>query len=571
MPSHCRFDNGPNGINTLIHPHWVTTSGLLVVANPNTPFLHVGMNTPQRKKGSSKARSRKWGVGIQNWTRQNLPLPDSPNSATLYGEADGQLHLQARSNYECDSVSHPLRYWTGTPTVGDPSIEFGLSANENVKEATRMAFKMLKAPDKPPPSEILQSPIWTTWARYHEDVDQIKVIKFAKEIISKELKGSVMEIDDKWQAHYGDISFCPKKFPDPKGMVNELHRLGFKVTVWVMPFVEEKSEAYEIGKRLGYFIEEDEILESRNIVENLLGFVTGTLKPGFFRWWHSQPVVALDVTNPEAVDWFVRRLRLLQQNCNIDGFKFDAGEPCFLPGRFRTHRPISSPSEYTRLWVEEVASNFEVAEVRTGHCTQSSSLLTRMGDRFSTWDLGNGLQSIIPTLLTSSILGYPFCLPDMVGGNAYFGCNPSSELMVRWAQVNALMPAIQFSIAPWDVGEDALTITRTALNLREKTIAKMLSLAKDACRKLEPIARPLWWLDPEDENTYAIIDQFAIGSDIIVAPVVHEGSSSRDIYLTEGRWFEVEEPEIHFTGGKWLKNYDAPLEKLPVFQRVVNV
>ena len=42
-------------------------------------------------------------------------------------------------------------------------------------------------------------------------------------------------------------------------------------------------------------------------------------------------------------------------------------------------------------------------------------MFTRMGDRFSTWDVSNGLQSIIPTLLTSSVAGYPFCLPDMIG------------------------------------------------------------------------------------------------------------------------------------------------------------
>jgi hypothetical protein len=49
--------------------------------------------------------------------------------------------------------------------------------------------------------------------------------------------------------------------------------------------------------------------------------------------------------------------------------------------------------------------------VRTGHRNQDVAVLTRMGDRFSTWDVGNGLQSIIPTLLTSGLLGYPFCLP----------------------------------------------------------------------------------------------------------------------------------------------------------------
>jgi alpha-glucosidase (family GH31 glycosyl hydrolase) len=71
----------------------------------------------------------------------------------------------------------------------------------------------------------------------------------------------------------------------------------------------------------------------------------------------------LDVTNPQAVRWFVRRLKKLQSDFSIDGFKFDAGEPCFLPPMFKTFKPIMSPLEYTRLWVQEVASNFSVAEV----------------------------------------------------------------------------------------------------------------------------------------------------------------------------------------------------------------
>lgn len=55
------------------------------------------------------------------------------------------------------------------------------------------------------------------------------------------------------------------------------------------------------------------------------------MKPGFFRWWNSAPVVALDLTNPEAVAWFVHRLRSLQAATGIDGFKFDAGEPWLKP------------------------------------------------------------------------------------------------------------------------------------------------------------------------------------------------------------------------------------------------
>jgi len=130
------------------------------------------------------------------------------------------------------------------------------------------------------------------------------------------------------------------------------------------------------------------------------------LKPGFFKWWNAPPVVALDVTNPAvrphrhcsprhrvpfnpwhkgfarvsitwravsvsgrpypaAVEWFVARLKRLQTEYGIDGFKFDGGEPCFLPRMFETAAPLQHPSEYTRAYVNNIASRFELAEVRT--------------------------------------------------------------------------------------------------------------------------------------------------------------------------------------------------------------
>ena len=189
-------------------------------------------------------------------------------------------------------------------------------------------------------------------------------------------------------------------------MVQELTALGFKVTVWVMPFVEERSAAYAEGKARGFFVESG--------AERPPWF----LKRGFFRWWNAAPVVALDVTNPATVAWFTHRLHALQADTGVHGFKFDAGEPCFLPAspRFASRAALAHPAHYTRLYVREVAGKFAggVSEVRTGHRTQDVALLTRMGDRFSTWDVANGLKSLIPTLLASGLAGYPFTLPDMV-------------------------------------------------------------------------------------------------------------------------------------------------------------
>ena len=57
------FDNGPNGTNTLLAPNWMTTAGLLVLANPDTPFLHVGLNAPVLGPHDGWIQ-RSWGTGV---------------------------------------------------------------------------------------------------------------------------------------------------------------------------------------------------------------------------------------------------------------------------------------------------------------------------------------------------------------------------------------------------------------------------------------------------------------------------------------------------------------------------
>jgi hypothetical protein len=649
---HYPFDNGPNGVNTLLGSHWVTSNGALVMVDPDTPYLHVGLNSPPPRKNWFLGGLRKisWGVGIQNFTRQILPLPAEEQ------RGDGLLHLQARSTYESRRIAHPLSSWqapdgaraagggggeseaqpaaarhvlrsgashdaTGAPlpalplaeeaaeglvaggdghagdvgallhgfahardasaaasltaaavqlrpptpafsgapgTPGEPAwltVRATLCAKPDVKAATQAAHATLQRPPHGPLPELLRAPIWTSWARYKSGVTQAACERFAAEIATRNLPRSVLEIDDRWQASYGDLTFDTAKFPDARGMVSRLHAAGFKVTLWVMPFVEEGSAAYAEGVAGNFFVTSD--------VSAGVG-----LKPGFFRWWNTSPAVALDVTNPAAVEWFLGRLRRLQADVGIDGFKFDAGEPCFLPACFRTHRPLAHPSEYTRAWVTNVAAQFDCAEVRTGHRTQHIPLLTRMGDRFSEWGIDNGLGSIVPTLLTSGVLGYPYCLPDMIGGNAYFGRSPNPELMVRWAQANALMPAVQFSIAPWDLSPAADALVTASLAQRALAVDDICRLAEEAAHTLAPICRPMWWLDPVDGETFAIDDQFALGDDIIVAPVVQRGATSRDVYLTRGRWRDAAHPATVYEGGCWLRGYEAPLEVLPVFNRV---
>lgn len=710
------FDNGPNGINTLIHPVWLNSRGLAVVAQEDTPYLHVGFNAPQTR------RERQWAVGVQNALQPLLPKADD-------GSGDGLLRLQRRSSYQDPQMQHPLAHFGGSPierffgvdkipsdeevakfarlvsehllkvrpfrdiiiglrggkatdipyeqlelerniqgllqelvdstgraaegleqrvreaaaameelldlsiyraplparafnrgrddaaVLGELltdhiqdslrsalpaapgtvrgstpawassrtprylSVQVCLAAYEHVRAASEAVLRTLPTPLRAPPAALWKRPIWTTWARYKADVDQRICERFALEILDAGFEPGVLEIDDRWQECYGDAHFDPTKFPDSAGMVRRLHDQGFQVTVWVMPFLEAKSEAYREARELGFLIRQSAAPDS---------------EPAMVQTWLQPRVAVLDVTNPNAVDWFADRLRSLQNDVGLDGFKFDAGEPCFLPFGCHTHRPLRHPAEFTHLYITRLASQFPFGEMRSGYLTQHVPMFTRMGDKFSSFGLENGLASLIPTLLTSGLLGYPFVLPDMVGGNAYFLDLPTKELVVRWAQANALMPAIQFSIAPWNLRDGAWWLARLldwflhpfrdtdaeaketlncvleAMKLRNGLREIILPLMGQAALTLEPVCRPLWWASPEDPNTFTIADEFLLGDSILVAPQLQDGARQRDVYLPRGCWRRLDAAGagVAESGPRWLRGVATELDTVLVFELV---
>ena len=127
-------------------------------------------------------------------------------------------------------------------------------------------------------------------------------------------------------------------------------------------------------------------------------------------------------------------------------------------------------------------------EVRVGARTQNLPIFVRMLDRESTWGLpDNGLKSVLTASLFMSIIGYPYVLPDMIGGNGYV-VHPDYELFVRWTQLNAFLPAMQFSIPPWhftnQTNVDVNKICKTMVDLHEFVVSPtLLKFAQFATRK----------------------------------------------------------------------------------------
>jgi alpha-D-xyloside xylohydrolase len=118
----------------------------------------------------------------------------------------------------------------------------------------------------------------------------------------------------------------------------------------------------------------------------------------------------------------------------------------------------------------------------------------------------------------------------------------------------------------WSFGEKAYRIIREALLLREKLRPYIMKQMRVAHKTGLPMMRPLFFDFTNDENCFDIEDQFLFGPDILVAPVLHKGAKSRNVYLPKGaNWIEAGSKK-KLKGGQWIKA-DAPLEKIPFYIR----
>ena len=251
----------------------------------------------------------------------------------------------------------------------------------------------------------------------------------------------------------------------------------------------------------------------------------------------------------------------------VDGYKYDAGETKFLPlsPEFSTDIHENEYPDYYARWANEARG----VEVRAGVFVQDLPIPFRQFDKDTHWGNDNGLASVLSQYLALGMIGYPFILPDMIGGNEYHN-TASDELFLRWTQLNVWLPMMQFSVVPWRDGftPEVVELTLQWLIERHTRDDYLLALADEAAATQIPMVRPLFFEFPDDQATYTISDQYMLGSLYLVAPVLIEGATSRSVYLPKGTWQAVDDPEETHEGPAWLEDYPAPVERIPVFKRL---
>ena len=435
-------------------------------------------------------------------------------------------------------------------------IDYG-KAGENLREAYQFVSRKYFPPNGKIPEELLFThPQYNTWIELMYDQNETDILKYAQDIIDNGYPPGVLMIDDNWQEDYGAWEFSPRRFANPKGMIKKLHELGFQVMLWVCPFISPDSEVFR------HLAKEGMLLLDAGRTETV-SWTNTQNKAAIIRWWNGASA-CLDLSNPKAQKWFKQRLNYLVGEFGVDGFKFDAGDAGFYSNGIISFNS-GTPNQQT-LYFAEVGLEYPLNEFRASWKMAGLPLVQRLRDKGHNWE---DLQKLIPDQMSQSVMGYAYTCPDMIGGGEYQSfLNASTidqELVVRSAQVHALMPMMQFSVAPWRVlSKENQAICLNMAKLHEKMGPEILELAKQASKTGEPIVKPMAFSFPES-GFETIKDQFMLGEKILVAPVTEKGARSRLVVLPKGKW---KSDEGNITEGGRTIEIEVPLGRLPYFTKL---
>lgn len=402
---------------------------------------------------------------------------------------------------------------------------------------------------------------YNTWMEFTYHPTQEKVLAYAHAVVDNGFTPGILIIDEGWHGRYGDWRFNPLTFPDPKAMVDELHALGFKLMLWVTPYVTTDGMQ---------FILKADIHRNPENRKRFMRVQNDAHDIALMHWWNGYGTI-LDLTNPYDVQFLDDQLQALVRDYGVDGFKFDGGTleaytpESFLNGTVETTR---TPAELNQAW-NAFGERYEYHEYKDTWKGGGHAVIQRLRDKGHRWD-GDGINMLIPCSIVQGLIGHPFICPDMIGGgewsyNLIPGFHVDEELFIRMAQVSAFCPMMQFSWAPWRVlSPDGLATVKAAAELHQSLADEIMALVRASEVSGEPIVRCMEYEYPHCGYAH-ILDQFLLGSDILVAPVVTPKTTRRAVVLPAGRW--MDDRGTVFDGGRTIE-VDAPVERVPWFRKV---
>ena len=301
----------------------------------------------------------------------------------------------------------------------------------------------------------------------------------------------------------------------------------------------------------------------------------------------AQKIALLDFTNPSAVRFWQREVAKVL-DLGFDGFMQDFGEEVLHDMHFHDGETgVTMHNRYLVLFMQ--ATRAEITAYERSHGGRELWFFSRAGysgtpgsaayeggnfpgDEATNWGQASGLASSAPDMLSRAV-GGAFGYGTDIGGYYDYTTPPTTkELFLRWAEWAALSPIFRLhgsgrsgTHAPWTYDRQTVVAYRALSVLHKRAVPLILRLWRQADRTGIPPTRPLWLEFPGDRRAAAQQQEWTLGDDILVAPVVIKGATSRSVYFPAGCW---RDPQTHLTErGPRSATVSAPLTRLLYFFR----
>jgi alpha-D-xyloside xylohydrolase len=397
---------------------------------------------------------------------------------------------------------------------------------------------------------------------YYKDADEILAV--AREVRARGMPCDTITFDGRaWQDTDTRFAFewCPKRYPDPRPVLDELKALGFRICVWEYPLVSVRNPLFAELAAKGWLLRDRRNGEAYRYQWDLEPFgkvLTPLPESGL-----------LDFTHPEAYAYWRDRHRELFE-AGVDMIKADFGE------QVDEHMVASDGSSGSELHnAYALLYNRCVYEAAERYAPGGAFLFSRSawsgsqrypsqwgGDPQADW---GGLAANLRGGLSWGLTGGPYYATD-VGG--FYGDRRDAELYVRWAQAAVYSAHMRLHgigpREPWSYGAAAEAAVNAALELRYQLLPYLERTLVQSHQSGMPVQRAMPLACPTERAAWAFDNQFFFGDDLLVAPCVTPGGAV-EVYLPAGRWHRFPDGAV-LDGGRAV-HFTLALDETAVFLR----
>ena len=393
------------------------------------------------------------------------------------------------------------------------------------------------------------------WSYMSED----EVRNLAANFRKHDIPCDCIHLDIDYMDGFRVFTFDENRFPNPKKLAEDLEKQGIKLITIVDPGVK-KDENYEIYKE-GISMDAFAHAADGSVYENAV--------------WPGTSVFP-DFTKEEVRSWWGKNIKKLL-DAGVRGIWNDMNEPASFRGPLPddvtfakgTHDQIHNI--YGHLMAEATYNGLRQYDhdrrpfVLTRACYAGSQRYCGgwTGDNHSIW---SHIQLALVQMCNLGLSGMMMSGSD-IGG---FGSDATPELMARFFEAAIFSPFFRSHSAmgtkrqePWAFDKKTTDIIRKVIKLRYRFIPYIYDLAHECERTGSPILRPLVYEYPHDKAVQNLSDQYMLGSQVLVAPVVEPGKTARAVYLPEGQWYDFATNKCYEGGQHILAN--APIDHIPIY------